>query len=225
MSKYVGVIYRHWRIDEQGNEKSYIGKHCGNDVQRNRWGTNGNKYRPRKGEKPTHFWNAIEKYGWDGFHHDIILRIECDTKHEVDFWLYSWEKYYIEKYDAYCNGYNMTLGGDGFTSETSMRLWRNEKYRNDRIEGTKKLWQNEQYRQRQIDIHTTPQFKQHMTQCLGKKVMCLNTGEVFNSIHEAGRWCHMKDTSSGDIARCCKGKRKTAGKHPITREKLKWKYV
>ena len=179
----------------------------------------------KKGQKPTHFWYAVTKYGWDEFHHDIILKIKCQTKKELDFWLYAWEKYYIEKYDSYNNGYNMTLGGDGFTTETAIRLWQDEKYRNDRIQGTKKMWQDEQYRQRQIHTHATPEFKQTMIEKLGKKVMCINTGEVFDTVKQAAEWCGLSTKADGDIGRCCKGKRKTAGKHPITGEKLKWKFV
>lgn len=222
---YVGVIYRHWRIDSRGSERSYIGKHAGNNVQKNRWGIDGKKYAPKKGEKPTHFWYAIAKYGWNNFHHDIVLKIECSTKKDLDFWLDTWEKYYIEKYDSYNNGYNMTLGGDGFTTETSMRLWNDEHYRQDRVQGTKELWKDSRYRQRQIETHNTNEFKQRMIDSIGKKVMCLNTGEVFDCVRQAAAWCGLSKKGDGDIGRCCKGKRKTAGKHPITGERLRWKFV
>ena len=55
-----------------------------------------------------------------------------------------------------------------------------------------------------------------------KKIICITTGEVFNSITEA---INKYDLSTcGQIAKCCKGKQKTAGKHPQTGEKLTWKY-
>ena len=50
-----------------------------------------------------------------------------------------------------------------------------------------------------------------------KKVICITTGEIFNSIKEAE-----SKTNSSHVADCCNGKRKSAGKHPITREKLVW---
>lgn len=53
-----------------------------------------------------------------------------------------------------------------------------------------------------------------------KKVICLTTGEIFNSINEAGRKMNI---DCGDISRCCRNKQKSAGKHPITGEKLIWK--
>lgn len=59
----------------------------------------------------------------------------------------------------------------------------------------------------------------------GKLVRCINTGEIFHSISEAAAWAHIK--SKSNIRECCNGsgRYKTAGKHPITGEKLKWEYV
>ena len=59
----------------------------------------------------------------------------------------------------------------------------------------------------------------------GKKVKCLNTGEIFDTMMDAARWCGLKNSSS--IGQICNktGKQKTAGKHPITKEKLFWEFV
>lgn len=57
----------------------------------------------------------------------------------------------------------------------------------------------------------------------GKLVRCINTNQIFHSTPEAAAWCNLK--SSSNIKECCVGKRKTAGKHPNTGEKLKWEYV
>lgn len=57
----------------------------------------------------------------------------------------------------------------------------------------------------------------------GKKFRCIETNEVFNSIKEAMDWCGLKSNSS--IYTCCAGKGNSAGKHPITGEKLHWEYV
>ena len=48
-------------------------------------------------------------------------------------------------------------------------------------------------------------------------------GEIFNCIKEATEIYNSTDKSS--IVKCCKGKRKSAGKHPVTGEKLVWKYL
>lgn len=55
-----------------------------------------------------------------------------------------------------------------------------------------------------------------------KQVMCMNTKEIFNSIIEASKKYKI---NSSHISECCKGKRKSAGKHPVTKEKMIWEYV
>lgn len=51
------------------------------------------------------------------------------------------------------------------------------------------------------------------------KVVCLETGEIFECIKDA-----KEKYGSIDITGCCKGIQKSAGKHPITRQKLHWMY-
>jgi len=55
-----------------------------------------------------------------------------------------------------------------------------------------------------------------------KKVTCITTGEIFKSVTEASMKTNAYSTT---ISQCCKGKRKHAGKHPSTGEKLMWEYV
>ena len=56
-----------------------------------------------------------------------------------------------------------------------------------------------------------------------KKIICLETLQSFNTIIQARDWCGLKGTGSG-ICECCKGNRKSAGKHPITKQPLHWMY-
>ena len=56
----------------------------------------------------------------------------------------------------------------------------------------------------------------------GKLVECINTKQLFPSTVEAAKWAHIKSRSN--ITDCCLGKRKSAGKHPETGEKLHWRY-
>lgn len=70
---------------------------------------------------------------------------------------------------------------------------------------------------------TLQQISQNRQGKGGKQVICLNTNEVFNCMMDAARWCGLKNSSS--IGQCCMGKAKTAGVHPITKERLKWKYL
>ena len=55
-----------------------------------------------------HFHNAIRKYGPNDFQYEIIE----DNINSAEL-LNEREKYWIEFYDSYNNGYNSTLGGDG----------------------------------------------------------------------------------------------------------------
>lgn len=55
-----------------------------------------------------------------------------------------------------------------------------------------------------------------------RKVQCITTGKKFDCIKEASEYYYVNKSSIKD---CCKGKRKSAGKHPITGEKLVWKYI
>jgi len=55
-----------------------------------------------------------------------------------------------------------------------------------------------------------------------QKVQCLTTGEIFSSISEAGRHYGVPQPN---ISKVLKGKRKSAGKHPETGEKLRWALV
>jgi len=57
----------------------------------------------------------------------------------------------------------------------------------------------------------------------GKKVICIETGEIFNCMMDAARQCGLK-TSAG-IGQCCIGKAKSAGKNPITQKPLHWKFI
>lgn len=52
-----------------------------------------------------------------------------------------------------------------------------------------------------------------------KKIICLETFEVFEKINVASKKynCH-------NISECLKGQQKSSGKHPVTKEKLHWMY-
>lgn len=93
-------VYKHTCYE---NQKSYIG--ITSQKPQVRWGKNGSAYLSKASNK--HWKNAIRKYGWEGFSHEIIE--ENLTKEEAC----EKEKYYINKYDSYNNGYNDTLGGEG----------------------------------------------------------------------------------------------------------------
>ena len=192
---FKGYIYRHWIINDKGQEKSYIGQ-VYNRTPEQRWGLNGKGYAPQKEKEPTKFYNAIKKYGWDNFSHKVLLTIECETPEELVFWLDEWEKYYIEKYDSFYNGYNSTAGGN------SGKIY------------------DEQSR-RKMSKPKSEEHKRKMSESYSKKIICLETLQVFDNATKAGGWC---EVSNKTISNHLNGYKKSAGKHPITGIKLHWQY-
>lgn len=93
------VVYCHTNMI---NNKRYIGITKQKPLYR--WRSDGSGY-----IHSPYFWNAIQKYGWHNFSHEIIVSNLSRTDA-----LYL-EKYYISLYHTYNKdfGYNMTLGGDG----------------------------------------------------------------------------------------------------------------
>lgn len=55
-----------------------------------------------------------------------------------------------------------------------------------------------------------------------KLIKCITTGEIFNNMTIA---CRKYNLDPSSLTKCCKGKIKSTGKHPITGEKLIWKYL
>lgn len=87
------------------NNKKYVG--ITSMATKQRW-ANGSGY---KGQV---FYNAIQKYGWDNFDHEII--VEGLTESEA----YYWERLYIKGLNSKSpNGYNITDGGDARSMDRS----------------------------------------------------------------------------------------------------------
>ena len=77
-------IYKHTLI---GTDLCYIGQT--NDIK-TRW-------KPSAYKTCTKFYNAINKYGWNNFKHEILKdNLTIDEANE-------WEEYYIKVYNNYTN--------------------------------------------------------------------------------------------------------------------------
>lgn len=53
-------------------------------------------------------------------------------------------------------------------------------------------------------------------------IKCIATDEIFNNMTLA---CRKYNLDPSSLTKCCRGKIKSTGKHPITGEKLTWKYL
>lgn len=216
----------------KSNGKKYVGITRQSPGKRWQHGC-GYKY-----NKNTYFWNAIQKYTWDGFEHIVLesgLSFD-DAKLK--------ERYYIAMYQSNLpeHGYNLTLGGDGFlgmerSEETKRKIseslkgkytkeksyWYGKSIPAKAVEKQKRTKRNNPY-------HHTEAWKiKHSEQLMGKNnvcskpVRCVNTGEVFCNSRAAADQYTSADKSR--IHKCCKGIEKSSGKHPITGERLRWEYV
>ena len=87
------------------NSKQYVGKTTYSIEKR--WKEHCLDYQRAEVNQHRPLYNAMQKYGIDNFHIDIL---EENIPEEQ---LNDKEKFWISKLDTYYNGYNATLGGDG----------------------------------------------------------------------------------------------------------------
>ena len=97
------------------NGKKYFG--ITSKTTTRRWGRNGERYLVKKPSGEYHqpcFANAIIKFGWDNFEHEVVssnLTAEEAKKQEIE--LIALYKTNCVRYKNPTYGYNMTDGGDG----------------------------------------------------------------------------------------------------------------
>lgn len=226
----MGLIYK--AINQQ-NGKIYIGQ-TKKDLQkrkREHYYTKDN----------THFHHALRKYNKDTFVWSII---EQNIPNEL---LNERERYWIQYYDSYNNGYNMTPGGD---NTDALNIWRKEHpelitlmaqagnqamreklAQNPELEFLRKQ-KAKQATQKYAKTHPKEKYEQ------GRKAYLLHKEERDKQINEfhkqqskrtlcvetkiiypsTGEASRQTHISQSNISAVCNGKRKTAGGYH-------WKYV
>lgn len=135
------------------NGKIYIGQTC-NDFKR-RCGENGNKYK-----HSAHFYNAIQKYGWDNFEHIILFdEVSLDVANII-------EEKLIKKYNSMNNklGYNMIAGENNRKMRQESIDKRSEKNRHPSDETRRKMSMASKGRR-----HTPEQIEKIRQSNIGKK--------------------------------------------------------
>lgn len=157
------------------------------------------------------FMNAIRKYGWDNFTHEILhsgLTKEEAERIEVEL---------IAKYDCIKNGYNLRPGGSAteHSEETKQKISEIAKSHNfaDRLNtpqaNAKKIpWGRVQSEETRKKIGDSHRGKKSVS---AKRVKQLNLDgslvRIWDCIMDVERECGYKN---GSISRCCVGKRPTA---------------
>ena len=215
------IIYK---ITNRINGNVYIGQTSKSLKQR--WSQHCRRYSCCQALK-----NAILKYGKENFTIEQI-DVACDRDE-----LNAKEKHWISFYDSMNRdkGYNLTSGGEHYefsgdsnkkrikslkkyysTEEGKLRKkeamekqWVDEGRRKKLSEFFKNFWSSEENRKRVSET-----LKGSKSPC-AKRVMCIETSEVFDCIKLASEKYNVNRIS---ISACCKGKYKTAGGYH-------WKYV
>lgn len=185
-----------------------------------------------KGYDNQYFKRAIKKYGFDNFEHIILCekltQKEAEQK-EIEFIAYYKSSQKDFGYNISKGG--MVNNGVPCKEETKQKISQANKGTNNGMygkhhtdkekgkisEASKRLWQNKQHREKMLEVFKTNRHnfeKGHIPWNKGKKgiipwnrkkVICIDTNEIFNSIAEAE-----KIKKVHNISLCCNGKRKSA---------------
>ena len=194
-----------YKITNKLNNKIYIGK-TDFSVEK-RWKEHCRDcLKVRDEQRPL--YNAIQKYGIDNFFIEIVE--ECNSSVASDR-----EKYWIEYYGSFKNGYNATKGGDGRSYvdvDIIFSLW-NKGYNLTQIHNITN------YDTHTISVHlsnfgiSSEEKYQRGYAIKAKPIARIDKDtnqiiDTFSSIEEAKRKLNIKDNTH--ISEVCKGKRKTA---------------
>jgi len=98
------IIYSIYRIVNQINGKVYIGF---TSKKEDRYNSHQKQSKQSKHSKKI-LYCAVKKYGWENFKFDIIYQ-----SLEYEYCLTVMEPFFINEYDSFNRGYNMTEGGEG----------------------------------------------------------------------------------------------------------------
>lgn len=212
-------VYMH---ENKINQKKYIG--ITKQKPQDRWGSNGINYKNRC----PHFWNAIQKYGWDNFVHTIVasdLTKEEAVQMEIDL---------IEQYKTQNTqyGYNILSGGTApqlpidVRKKMSMAMIGNKnglgkpcsKQKAKKISDAQKGRKFSQERKQKlrkpksVSYPCSQQKRQHIIDAKKdkKQIRCIDSGQIFESIHECARRMGLQATT---ICAVLRGRLKSTGGH------------
>ena len=204
------VVYKHTNLT---NGKSYIGITNNLSI---RWAGSGSRYKSYN----AIFGRAIDKYGWDGFSHEV-LESGLTRSEAVEL-----EKYYIAHYRTnvcrYGNtfGYNMTDGGDGtygtlYSDDVKKKI--SDALSSPNSETRKRMSDASKGRQAFLGRTLTDEHKKKLAQGRdisnskrGKPVYCVETNSVYKSSEDASR--HLS-ISASSISSVCRGVRDLVKEH------------
>jgi group I intron endonuclease len=200
-----------YKITNDINGKIYIGKTENSIEQRFKEHCRESK-RERAEARPL--YRAMNKYGIEHFHIDLIEKTDKPEERE---------KYWIEQFNSYHNGYNATLGGDG-KSYLDRELLINTYLEKQNVAKTAKLLGidaghlREILKSNNIEIKSSQEIAKEK---LSKKIAMYdlegNLLENFSSLTEAAEYIQTEQNKTTNIRgiavhirQVAQGKRKTA---------------
>ena len=227
-----GIIYVYFnkaKYEKEGVEKYYVGQTIGTMEQRA--GKDGKNYHRNNPNCNNKFVNSIRKWGWNAFEGRVLEEVYEEDLNEL-------EKFYIEYFDSFKNGYNSTLGGEGtrghnpFANKTEKEMkeikekksksqsisqkkrWKDKKRRKKQSETVKKRWKDPKEKEKIVG-ESNPR---------AKKVYCNELNIVFSYVKLAEKYCiNVLNSKIGPIRDVCNGKLKSSGLYNWT--KLTWSWT
>lgn len=218
------IIYKH---TNKINGKCYIGQT--RQDPKDRW-KRGRLYMSKKRNL---FGQAIKKYGWDNYTHEIIHK-DIESQEDAN----RWEQYYIAHYKSWigfgdkCNGYNTTFYAKGrkikcietgeifnSVSEAARKIGVSQGQMSKVCQGKLRIARGYHF----CYLEDVDTFKP-LPNKQKKRVICLNTLIIYESVRVAAKYI---GSSHANISKVCTGKQETCGKAFIDGklERLRWQYV
>ena len=190
--KYMYYVYAHTL---KADGRKYIG--ITSQTLNERW-RNGSGY---KGS--THFKNAIDKYGWDAFDHEVLN--VCNSREEA----YKLEEQYISQFNTTNENFGFNLQTGGLSPkqywksvEKSASKRRGRKYTGETLlkfqEHARELSKanigkprSEETKHKISEKHKGMTYgeetKQKLRDTFSRKVLCVELNKVFSSMTEAAK--------------------------------------
>lgn len=181
--------------------KKYIGRTIDFDRRMKQY-----SYKSRATSSPI--YEEVNKFGIDNFEKLIIDTVEGERDY-VELQLNTLEAKYIVEYKTIADGLNQ----NEYDSNNRNRRMSKEVRNKMRIAQT-----GREHSKESIEKKSGANAYQ------SKKVHSDILNMTFNSLREAARYCGVNNGCK--VSECINGKRKSAGKHPITKKPITdWKYV
>jgi len=191
-------IYSIYKATNTTNGKVYIG--FDSNWPNRKYGHISNS----DGNSSTKFHRAIRKYGINNFNWEIVYQSK-NGNHCKDVM----ENYFIQEYDSFKNGYNMTLGGDGTLGHKKTKKSK-QKMKNN--------WKNKNhfFNSQQFKDAVSQSTKKAMARPEVKEKQAYNRsfdwkitnkeGQIF-FIRNLTQFCKDNNLSQGNMTEVSKGKR------------------